>query len=88
MSIKLFWILKKKTNRLQSQESVAHVLSGCSALVQTQYLARHNAVLYTFDMFAFGRFYYAELREMISYIRDYVSTAVNLIWIAYKYVVN
>ena len=34
-------------------------------------------------MFAFGRFYYAELREMISYIRDYVSTVFNLIWIAY-----
>ena len=24
-------------------------------------------LLYTFDMFTFGRFYYAELREMISY---------------------
>ena len=29
----------------KAQESVAHVVSGCSALVQTLYLARHNAAL-------------------------------------------
>ena len=27
----------------KAQESVAHVLSGCSALAQTKYLYRHNA---------------------------------------------
>ena len=29
----------------KAQESVAHVVSGCSALMQTMYLARHNAAL-------------------------------------------
>ena len=29
----------------KAQESVAHVLSGCSALAQTLYLTRHNAAL-------------------------------------------
>ena len=29
----------------KAQESVAHVLSGCSVLAQTKYLSRHNAAL-------------------------------------------
>ena len=29
----------------KAQESVAHVLSGCMALVQTLYLSKHNAAL-------------------------------------------
>ena len=29
----------------KAQESVAHVVSGCSALAQTLYLTRHNAAL-------------------------------------------
>ena len=29
----------------KAQESVAHVLSGCSVLAQTKYLSRHNSAL-------------------------------------------
>ena len=43
---KLYASRKAKTNACRkAQESVAHVVSGCSALVLTLYLARHNAAL-------------------------------------------
>ena len=37
----------------KSQESVAHVLTGCSAIAETNYLERHSSVLRIFFFFRF-----------------------------------
>ena len=64
LSAKLYTGKKMKTTNNQdytcpvcgkSQESVAHMLAGCSAIAQTKYLERHNSVLRIL-FFEFSRF--------------------------------